>query len=89
MWPAPNAESLVTSPAWQRERQWLSRQPLAVAEGYLRALRCFDPPPPDAWPREVEALVSRKQRSLRPYREHTQDGRMSHHRSGIVFFCRY
>lgn len=82
MWPAPRAEFSVTSAAWQREREWLSRQPLAVAEGYLRALRCFDPPTPDAWPREVEVLVSRKQRSLPHYREHAQDGRMSYHRAG-------
>ena len=60
------------SAAWQREREWLSRQPLTVTEGYLRALRWFDPPPPDAWAREVEALVSQRQRSLRHYREHAQ-----------------
>ena len=82
MWLRPRAESSVTSAAWQREREWLSRQPLIVAEGYLRALRCFDPPPPDAWPREVEALVSRSQRNLPPCGKHAQDTRMSYHRAG-------
>ncbi len=78
MWP----ESSVTSAAWRREREWLSRQPLTVAEGYLRALRCFDPPPPDAWPREVEALVARRQRSLPHCREHARDRRMIYRRAG-------
>jgi hypothetical protein len=82
VWPALNAVSPLLSAAWQREREWLSRQPLTVTEGYLRALRWFDPPPPDAWPREVEELVSQRQRSLRHYREHAQDRRMSYHQAG-------
>ena len=69
MWPAPHTESFLTSVAWRREREWVRRQPLAVAEGYLRALRRFDPAPPDAWPREVEVLVTRKHRSLAHQRE--------------------
>ena len=69
MWPAPHTESFLTGVAWRRERQWVRRQSLAVAEGYLRALRRFDPAPPDAWPREVEVLVTRKLRSLAQQRE--------------------
>jgi hypothetical protein len=82
VWPALNTVPLATSAAWKREREWLWRQPLTVAESYLRALRWFDPPPPAAWPREVEALVSQRQRSLPQYHEHARDRRMSYHRAG-------
>jgi hypothetical protein len=74
MWPAPHTQSLLTSAAWRREREWVHRQTLAVAEGYLRALRCFDPAPPDPWPQEVEVLVTRKQRSLAHDREPHRTG---------------
>ena len=76
MWPAPHhTQAFLTSAAWQREREWVRRQPLPVAEGYLRALRCFDPAPPDPWPQEVEVLVTRKQRSLAHHREPHRTGR--------------
>jgi len=62
MWRAPRSESCaLTSTAWRREREWVRRQPLAVGESYLRALRHFDPAPPEAWPREVMVLLTRKQ----------------------------
>src|SRR5262245_35360165 len=83
MWPASIIRCPVTSAAWQRERHWLRRQSLAVAEGYLRALRCFDPPPPAAWPREVAAVVSLKRESERRYvAEHALDRRMRQRRIG-------
>ena len=78
MWSPPHIESSLTSVAWQREREWVRRQPLAVAEGYLRALQCFDPAPPDAWPREVEILVYSKA-AQSP--QAARSGRMMHHRT--------
>ena len=81
MWPPPHTESSLTSVAWQREREWVRRQPLAVAEGYLRALQCFDPAPPDAWPREVELLVQSKAAQSRRSPQAAYDGRMMHHRT--------
>jgi hypothetical protein len=81
MWSIAHTESFLRSVAWQREREWVRRQPLAVAEGYLRALRCFDPAPPDAWPREVEVLVTLKAAQSRPSPPAACD-RMLHHRAG-------